>query len=171
MIGLLTGRLGPLAPTSRIAGRASAAGWAAAVAHTCPARAVATLGWRPAPRIPEHLWRHSPQAPQLLASRPLTSDAATAHVPWGDAEDAALGKLVEDPIGQFSGGDPDWEAVATQLGTGRAATAVEQRWAVLQAEAKDAEWGAVKDGEWNGPVGPEPTRYNDWEQKGRCTDF
>jgi hypothetical protein len=22
-----------------------------------------------------------------------------------------------------------------------------------------------------GPKGPEPTRYNDWEQKGRCTDF
>ena len=26
-------------------------------------------------------------------------------------------------------------------------------------------------GEWNGPRGPEPTRYGDWEQKGRCTDF
>ena len=25
--------------------------------------------------------------------------------------------------------------------------------------------------EINGPKGPEPTRYNDWEQKGRCTDF
>ena len=22
-----------------------------------------------------------------------------------------------------------------------------------------------------GPQGPEPTRYGDWEQKGRCTDF
>ncbi len=22
-----------------------------------------------------------------------------------------------------------------------------------------------------GPKGPEPTRYGDWEQKGRCTDF
>lgn len=26
-------------------------------------------------------------------------------------------------------------------------------------------------GEQNGPKGPEPTRYGDWEQKGRCTDF
>ncbi len=26
-------------------------------------------------------------------------------------------------------------------------------------------------GEWNGPRGPEPTRYGDWAQKGRCTDF
>lgn len=25
--------------------------------------------------------------------------------------------------------------------------------------------------EFNGPKGPEPTRYGDWEQKGRCTDF
>jgi hypothetical protein len=33
----------------------------------------------------------------------------------------------------------------------------------------------VVDGEMppevNGPKGPEPTRYGDWEQKGRCTDF
>lgn len=27
------------------------------------------------------------------------------------------------------------------------------------------------EGEQNGPKGPEPTRYGDWEQKGRCTDF
>ena len=25
--------------------------------------------------------------------------------------------------------------------------------------------------ETNGPKGLEPTRYGDWEQKGRCTDF
>jgi hypothetical protein len=25
--------------------------------------------------------------------------------------------------------------------------------------------------ELQGPKGPEPTRYGDWEQKGRCTDF
>ena len=25
--------------------------------------------------------------------------------------------------------------------------------------------------EVNGSKGPEPTRYGDWEQKGRCTDF
>ncbi len=31
------------------------------------------------------------------------------------------------------------------------------------AEAKKKEIG--------GPAGPEPTRYGDWEQKGRCTDF
>lgn len=25
--------------------------------------------------------------------------------------------------------------------------------------------------EINGPQGPEPTRYGDWEKKGRCCDF
>ncbi len=25
--------------------------------------------------------------------------------------------------------------------------------------------------EHGGPKGPEPTRFGDWEQKGRCTDF
>jgi hypothetical protein len=25
--------------------------------------------------------------------------------------------------------------------------------------------------EINGPKGPEPTRYGDWEVNGRCTDF
>lgn len=27
------------------------------------------------------------------------------------------------------------------------------------------------DGETGGPKGPEPTRFGDWEQKGRCSDF
>lgn len=26
-------------------------------------------------------------------------------------------------------------------------------------------------GEKGGPRGPEPTRYGDWERKGRCIDF
>jgi len=25
--------------------------------------------------------------------------------------------------------------------------------------------------ETGGPTGPEPTRYGDWERKGRCSDF
>eukprot|EP00898_Chlorokybus_atmophyticus_P003185 jgi/Chlat1/3868/Chrsp26S04161 len=28
-----------------------------------------------------------------------------------------------------------------------------------------------KTGEIGGPRGPEPTRYSDWEVKGRCSDF
>lgn len=27
------------------------------------------------------------------------------------------------------------------------------------------------EGERNGPTGPEPTRYGDWETNGRCSDF
>jgi hypothetical protein len=34
------------------------------------------------------------------------------------------------------------------------------------APAKDE-----KPREIGGPKGPEPTRYNDWEVNGRCTDF
>lgn len=30
---------------------------------------------------------------------------------------------------------------------------------------------AEKPREYGGPKGLEPTRYGDWEQKGRCTDF
>ncbi|MDP4796930.1 MAG: DUF1674 domain-containing protein [Rhodospirillales bacterium] len=29
----------------------------------------------------------------------------------------------------------------------------------------------VKATEHGGPEGPEPTRYGDWEKKGRCIDF
>lgn len=32
-----------------------------------------------------------------------------------------------------------------------------------QADGKPKEFG--------GPKGPEPTRYGDWERKGRCVDF
>ncbi|MCC6202159.1 MAG: DUF1674 domain-containing protein [Gammaproteobacteria bacterium] len=30
---------------------------------------------------------------------------------------------------------------------------------------------ADKPREMNGPRGPEPTRYGDWERNGRCIDF
>ncbi len=29
----------------------------------------------------------------------------------------------------------------------------------------------AKTPEFGGPEGPEPTRYGDWEKKGRCIDF
>lgn len=38
-------------------------------------------------------------------------------------------------------------------------------------EAKTPAPPVQKSGEQGGPKGPEPTRYGDWEQKGRCTDF
>lgn len=36
---------------------------------------------------------------------------------------------------------------------------------------KPAKGVAQKRGEIGGPKGPEPTRYGDWEVKGRCSDF
>jgi len=34
-----------------------------------------------------------------------------------------------------------------------------------------AETGPPRRPEIGGPSGPEPTRYGDWERKGRCVDF
>ncbi|WP_276652719.1 DUF1674 domain-containing protein [Thalassospira lucentensis] len=39
------------------------------------------------------------------------------------------------------------------------------------AEAKAAKEAAAKAREIGGPKGPEPTRFGDWESKGRCIDF
>jgi hypothetical protein len=45
--------------------------------------------------------------------------------------------------------------------------------AAEMAAAPEAEDGFSKGqpGEHGGPKGPEPTRYGDWERKGRCVDF
>ncbi len=44
--------------------------------------------------------------------------------------------------------------------------------AASDSEATPSEpTGAVVVREVGGPAGPEPTRYGDWERKGRCIDF
>ena len=40
-----------------------------------------------------------------------------------------------------------------------------------EAATGKASEGAGKDEEVGGPQGPEPTRFGDWERKGRCIDF
>ncbi|MGH7089628.1 MAG: DUF1674 domain-containing protein [Stellaceae bacterium] len=40
-----------------------------------------------------------------------------------------------------------------------------------EAAPKPASKPAGAPREIGGPKGPEPTRYGDWEQNGRCTDF
>jgi hypothetical protein len=40
-----------------------------------------------------------------------------------------------------------------------------------QPALKPASGPAPLPEEIGGPAGPEPTRFGDWEQKGRCTDF
>lgn len=47
-----------------------------------------------------------------------------------------------------------------------AETLVQEQEPTTTSEQKDA-----KPQEINGPRGPEPTRYGDWESKGRCVDF
>jgi hypothetical protein len=39
------------------------------------------------------------------------------------------------------------------------------------SEAAVAEIPYLKPEETGGPCGPEPTRFGDWERKGRCIDF
>jgi len=39
------------------------------------------------------------------------------------------------------------------------------------AEAPGNDLPAERPEEYGGQAGPEPTRYGDWEKKGRCTDF
>ncbi len=42
----------------------------------------------------------------------------------------------------------------------------------VQPESGEHESPApAKSAEVGGPKGPEPTRYGDWERKGRCIDF
>ena len=45
--------------------------------------------------------------------------------------------------------------------------------ALAEADARRAakEAAAAREKEINGPKGPEPTRYGDWERKGRAVDF
>jgi hypothetical protein len=45
---------------------------------------------------------------------------------------------------------------------------------VTERPAKESPAGAseeISSGEIGGPAGPEPTRFGDWEKKGRCIDF
>ena len=39
------------------------------------------------------------------------------------------------------------------------------------AKGEDQPVSPVRPPEFGGPKGPEPTRYGDWERKGRCIDF
>lgn len=74
-------------------------------------------------------------------------------------------KLAETP---FPGDTPP---------TGRQITPIKKLNQKTMQHPKQFEYPAWPDntnphtGEIGGPKGPEPTRYGDWERKGRCTDF
>ncbi len=67
----------------------------------------------------------------------------------------------------------------TGLGKALAARHISHMSNVRDSGRKEAPKGAPDEGpkrapeqrEIGGPRGPEPTRYGDWEQNGRCTDF
>ncbi|WP_434617705.1 DUF1674 domain-containing protein [Azospirillum sp. B2RO_4] len=57
------------------------------------------------------------------------------------------------------------EPIKPQQDAAEAVTATET------TEATETKGPEQKPGEIGGPKGPEPTRYGDWEFKGRCSDF
>jgi hypothetical protein len=59
-------------------------------------------------------------------------------------------------------------SVTTPLGLSPEAAALKPK-AAEKPGAKAAETPMPP--EKDGPKGPEPTRYGDWERKGRCSDF
>ena len=69
--------------------------------------------------------------------------------------------------------DPERPATATLSGERKPLTPAAQR-ALAEAEARRqaAEANAkTASKEFQGPKGPEPTRYGDWETKGIASDF
>lgn len=55
--------------------------------------------------------------------------------------------------------------------TGNNVTGVDGDAGIDNTPADPSKGGSNAPVELNGPKGPEPTRYGDWEQKGRCSDF
>ena len=69
--------------------------------------------------------------------------------------------------------DPSQPAEAAPLAAGKPLTPAAKR-ALAEAEARRqaAEANAApRAKEFQGPKGPEPTRYGDWERKGIASDF
>lgn len=59
-------------------------------------------------------------------------------------------------------------SVTAPLGLSAEAAALKPKAALKQGEPVPP---APMPEEKGGPKGPEPTRYGDWERKGRCSDF
>ncbi|MBV9563791.1 MAG: DUF1674 domain-containing protein [Bradyrhizobium sp.] len=69
--------------------------------------------------------------------------------------------------------DPSRQEVGTPKAPRKALTPAAER-ALAEAEARRqaaAEIKAKPPKEFQGPSGPEPTRYGDWENKGIASDF
>ncbi len=69
-------------------------------------------------------------------------------------------------------GDEIPEAEVDSAAPGKKLSAAARRALEEAAERRRrAQAGAAPAKEINGPRGPEPTRYGDWERKGRVSDF
>ena len=69
--------------------------------------------------------------------------------------------------------NPASESVSEKLSRPRDDRAVSDRAASDRAASEGTPSGGegTPSGESGGPAGSEPTRYGDWEKKGRCIDF
>ncbi|QPO11634.1 DUF1674 domain-containing protein [Thalassospira sp. A40-3] len=66
---------------------------------------------------------------------------------------------------------PETNTASDEIAGAEAAPQLSQDAINALAEAKAANEAAAKAREIGGPKGPEPTRFGDWENKGRCIDF
>ena len=64
---------------------------------------------------------------------------------------------------------PRRQAGSGKAGSGKAGTRKDGAQSPQSREKKDGQNALPQ--EIGGPGGPEPTRYGDWERKGRCVDF
>ncbi|CAN8251448.1 unnamed protein product [Cochlearia groenlandica] len=85
---------------------------------------------------------------------------------------AAASRFLE-PVSRFlsSGAPPPTQTPTTKQDQNLKETKEEEE----EDEEEEGEGGGEivnkETGEIGGPKGPEPTRYGDWEQRGRCSDF
>jgi len=118
------------------------------------AKNLATALFRALPRVPQSLG--------LQATHGYAGVRTLATAPPGGAKPVAgTPRLPASPPQQMTGLDADAVAGDQQ----RQATGEQE------VEAGNYSHQNAATGEVGGPRGPEPTRYGDWEQKGRCTDF
>ena len=97
----------------------------------------------------------------LLRLRPARSAAAST---WARAPPLPRGAVATQPLSAVP--KPPKPAAKEECGTAPAADD-ELDDDVPMVDPRTKEWG----GPTKGGSAPEPTRFGDWERKGRCTDF
>jgi len=102
---------------------------------------------------------------QTLLWQRLESTKTPASSTEGSSDDTKKLRKARTPVGQL---DDSWETKSNK---------VEPTKAESDSPAETDPYAPFPDnrnpvtGEIGGPRGPEPTRYGDWERKGRISDF